>query len=745
MLLAGYLAGCGDGSSTVATPSARPPSTDFSPRSLYSGPEPRPGPDILYAAPAKAPQLENTGIWRAQPILISGASAYRDGEFLYQDFLYDDHGANGILPDLSDPRTGDDLFSRPAGTYTYPTDPAYANNAADLIEFRVKSLPTATAFRVTLNTLLDPERVAFTLALGDSSASRVLPHGANTTTPAAWFLTVHGSKAELLDAASGAVIAPAPTVSVDLPRRQFEVRLPHAAWNPAQAAVPMALGVGLWDSARNAYLVPGLQASNATPGGGGLMSAPSAFFNLGFRYDEPMPDVANGLSVVIAPSWWRDQAQAEALAAGDLGRFRAQVDFSKLAAGVNDDMPDQPGGVPTHGPMNRIFASHVETAQGATYPSACGGAAGCVGALRGQLQPYALYAPQRAAPPEGGYGLTLLLHSLGANYNQYLDSRHQAQLGERGRGYLIITPAGRGPDGWYVEHAGADTFEVWADVARHYPLHPDFASVSGYSMGGYGTFRFATRYPDLFSRAHTVVGPPAIGAWLPPLQPSPGPASNTFESLASLRNLPILMWVALTDELVPYLSTLTQARGLDALGYRYGFESYAPAEHLTFAINDEYAPAAEFLGDEPAQRNPAHITYVVNPAMDFPGVGMIGDHAYWLSGMTVRDTATPGTVDAISLGFGHGDAPVGSTQFGGGALTGGTLPAIVYIRQSRTWGAAPATAQQDRLQLTARNLATVTVHATRAHLNCGAQLVVDTDGPLKVRLDGCNRVENFGP
>ncbi len=56
---------------------------------------PRPGPDILYAPKPRAPQLENAGVWRAKPILVSGASAYRDGEFLYQDFLYDDHGARG--------------------------------------------------------------------------------------------------------------------------------------------------------------------------------------------------------------------------------------------------------------------------------------------------------------------------------------------------------------------------------------------------------------------------------------------------------------------------------------------------------------------------------------------------------------------------------------------------------------------------------------------------------------------------
>src|SRR4051794_31010381 len=54
--------------------------------SVASGP--RPGPNLLYATPASAPQLQNVGPWKSPPILVSGAEAYRDGEFLYQDFLF---------------------------------------------------------------------------------------------------------------------------------------------------------------------------------------------------------------------------------------------------------------------------------------------------------------------------------------------------------------------------------------------------------------------------------------------------------------------------------------------------------------------------------------------------------------------------------------------------------------------------------------------------------------------------------
>ena len=69
------------------------------------GTGPRPGPAALYGPLVKAPQLENAPLsgWRAKPILISGASAYRKGEFLYQDYLFDDHGANGNERDQNDP------------------------------------------------------------------------------------------------------------------------------------------------------------------------------------------------------------------------------------------------------------------------------------------------------------------------------------------------------------------------------------------------------------------------------------------------------------------------------------------------------------------------------------------------------------------------------------------------------------------------------------------------------------------
>jgi pimeloyl-ACP methyl ester carboxylesterase len=713
------------------------PQVDYRSRSLYSGPGPRPGPDILYAGQPRAPQLENTGIWRANPILVSGASAYRRGEFLYQDFLYDDRGANGNLADPGDPRQSSETFSGANGTYSYPTDPVYAGNAADIVELRIKPQSNFTAFRVTLNSLIDAQKVGFTIALGESSSPRPFPFGANVSAPAQYFLTVNGSGAVLTNAADGSVISPAPTVSVDMVRRQFEVRVPTAAWNPGRGVIRVAAGAGLWDARNNRYLVPGAAANASAPGGAGTLSRPAAFFNVAFRFTEPMFGPGQTLS---GNAYWRDHAQAGALAAGDISAFFARVDFSKLAAGINDDMPGQPQGVPQTGPINRIFASAVETKQGVDFSVECGSAPTCKGEYRGQLQPYALYVPVKSVP-SSGFGLTLLLHSLGGNHNQYLNSRNQSQLGERGAGHLVATALGRGPDGWYVDDAAADTFEMWADIARHYPLDPAMTSISGYSMGGHATFKFSTRYPDLFAKAHAVVGPPALGIWVPPAAPTGGDATNTYHLLPGLRNVPIMMWVQAADELVPYAGTLTQAQRLDELGYRYRFDTFTTGEHLTLALHDQYQESANFLGDARVDRNPARITYVANPAMDVPARGLVGNHAYWLSDISVRDrgSAAPrGTIDAVSHAFGSGDAPVSPMQTGAGVVPG-NLGLQAYVSQFRTWGLPAVAPKTSRLDLVARNVAAVTVNMQRAQLGCDAQLQVDTDGPLTVRLDGCNR------
>src|SRR5205085_1480353 len=79
------------------------------------------------------------------------------------------------------------------------------------------------------------------------------------------------------------------------------------------------------------------------------------------------------------------------------------------------------------------------------------------------------------------------LHSLSTNYNQYMATNNQSQFANRAVPSLVMTPEARGPDQFYKCLGEADVFEVWADVASRYPLHPAYADIAGHSMGGIGT------------------------------------------------------------------------------------------------------------------------------------------------------------------------------------------------------------------------------------------------------------------
>ena len=113
----------------------------------------RPGPPLLYDDPPRAPELSVAAPFRADPLLVSGTDAYRDGEYLYQDYLFDDHGADSVPGPGNQSKPGPDNFSPAAGDVAYPTGGRFAANAADLVEFRVTPTARALVYRVTLNTV----------------------------------------------------------------------------------------------------------------------------------------------------------------------------------------------------------------------------------------------------------------------------------------------------------------------------------------------------------------------------------------------------------------------------------------------------------------------------------------------------------------------------------------------------------------------------------------------------------------
>lgn len=745
-----------------------------------------PGPEILYRPPARAPEFENTGAWKAEPTKVCLSSAYRSGEFLYQDCIWDDNGGGPAY------RWWAYMSFK---TYRYPTDPGYRNNAADIVEVRLKPLGDATAVRITYNTMTDPNLVGTSIALGgDPTRPLDMPHGANTKMPAEIFVTAHGDQGDIVDAATGQARAEHPTVATDLERRQVEIRIPYSAFDPrGNTAVRIGAAAGLWDAKDDRYLVPKEGDPTATQPGGATGEKPSAFFNAAFRYDEPV-DAA-----------WRDHLQLAAVEKGDLSSFFATVDFTKLAAGVSDDMLDQRGGVPTRGFMSLLFASHFETNQGrriksdpngppqGTFTQQNGftreapadqdqrpsGAFGwpcrddCTPDLAGRLQRYLLYVP-KAAPPSSGYGVYLWLQGFAINGSDavYGDNDMYRKIGDRrDNPTLVVATDARGADEWGYGQSGASNFETWADVARRFRIDPDRATLAGFSSGAYSASKLTLSYPDLFGRAFICDGldvAPSVLTLNGAADNLPvdtvtvhEPGSRISDLLPSRRNLPVMEWGGSTDDYIPYNITRKRADLYAAGDYDYEFITWhgLAAEHATMCNDGLWNVVTPWLGDMKRVQDPVRVTYVRNPLMDDPASGLVGNRAYWLSAIETRDSAL-GTIDVTSGGFGLGPASAAPTQVENSAIPneGITLGSTIaepykrnalqsnpYTREYRHLGSGPGQTPADTLSVTAKNIKAVVIDVQRAKVSCGVKLDVKSDGPLSVTLLGCGAApQTFG-
>jgi hypothetical protein len=738
------------------------------------------GPELLRAPSPRAPQLENTGIWRAAPIMVCHASTYRAGEFVHQGCVYDDQGAQLVPTNWPEHST---TFA-----YRYPTTEAYRQNAADLLEVRVKPLADATAIRITYNTMLDPSLVAATIALGTSTQPRPAPYGANTSMPAQRFVTVRGQRADVVDAGTGQLLAIAPIVTVDTERRQVEVRVPYTAFDPrGQTAVRLAVAAGLWDKVGNRFLIPQAGPPTSAAPGGAVAGdpTPSAYFDIAFRAAEPFD------------SPWRNDLQKQALAAHDISRFHASIDFVKLAGGTNDEMTGRPEGVPVKGFMNRLFASHHEVRQGRRLPGDPGApplgsftqqngktttGAGtpslqfgwvcrddCVPDLPGQIQRYLAYVPALAAP-SAGYASLVWTGGYAQSANDQVEDPGYGQAFPAGNRDLfrqaanrtdaptvVIAVDARGADNWAYGRSGASVFEALADARRAFKLDLARTVMAGFSSGAYSANKLSLQFPDVFAKAFICDGLnqapsfPGINGIADTTYVDSAtqhePGSRLTPLLPSRRNQPVLEWAGLPDNYIPYNIPRERADAYLAGSYDYAFMTWlgASSDHVVMCANGTWGVATRWLGDMRAVPNIFHVTYVRNPAWDDPQSGLVGNKAYWLADIETRspDRTQPGTIDVVSRGFGLVDAPVAPVLVSAGTEGGTTIALNSYTSEQRVKPAPLPAVAQDRLDITARNIATVTIDRKRARVSCNAVLNVVTDGPLTVRMSGCGQDRAF--
>ena len=212
------------------------------------------------------------------------------------------------------------------------------------------------------------------------------------------------------------------------------MRVPHAAWNPgAQGAHERsASGCGTPSAAATSRRSPG--GAPRPPGRrgagrrGALQRRPALRRAAAGRRSRRRDDRRRRGGAAVDAAWWRERAQADALRLGDVSRSPPRSTSASSPPGRRRL------GRAADGPMNRILASRHEFGQGIDRRRSASTSPGGRrrAEVRGPLRrPAAALRALRAreAAAGDGYGLTLLLHSLSANYNQY--ARQQEPVAAR--------------------------------------------------------------------------------------------------------------------------------------------------------------------------------------------------------------------------------------------------------------------------------------------------------------------------
>lgn len=707
-----------------ASPAGQSRAAEYGPSLPVVSSGQRPGPPLLYEPLPTVPELSVTAPFKAEPLLVSGTDAYRDGEYLYQDYLFDDHGANttasaGVQP--------------PAGDVRYPSAAHYAGNAADLVEFRVRPTGDALTYRITLNTVLRPDTAVVGIGIDRDLADFrpvAWPQEAGISSPGLdAFITARGTGGEVWlrgdDGVLGeAIPLPRGAVSMDLDTNQLTIRVPRRlpGMNPGTGSWRYVAGVGLWDGAHFVPVPPGQNATETTPASGSPLRGASAVFNLGFRFDEPQGVLgAPAHDTLPGHGHWFDEDQARALADGTTGRFFVDVDFTALAGGQSRWL---------HGPgrtQARIYPSSLPVPEG-VHPSASP-------AFGGNLQPYLLHLPPASSRLPG---LTLALHGNTASYTQYsaFSPNYLRQLGDD-RNSLVLTPLGRDTRGAGTER---EMFEAWRDVAHRFRFDPDRIALTGYSAGGYETYARAIKYPDLFGKAFAIVGCGRLGgdSGVSGVPSVSGDHTNYHPMAGNTRWVPFLLWNQAVDQLAPYWCIrLTQAR-FDELGLRSQLHTFLVGEHFTPALLDRWDGAADWLGDAQVTRDPARVDYAIAPVTwDAKAGRLTADHAYWVSGLRLREesardeTGTArGYLTAISRAFGEGD-PI--TRRIVSVYPGPPSPATI---DGTGWDGLRSEPRRNQLDVTLGNLRHATIDGLRARLDSHEPVTVriTSDGAATVTL-----------
>ena len=248
-------------------------------------------------------------------------------------------------------------------------------------------------------------------------------------------------------------------------------------------------------------------------------------------------------------------------------------------------------------------------------------------------------------------------------------------------------------------------------MAVGFKLDPNRTVISGYSMGGIGSYEIGLTYPSDFSESM-------------PLDGLDDSACSGTDRSANAHWEPFVISNAGLDEESPWTDAETEASEFQSAGNRYKFFTTTMPEHNVTAAADGFSTQIAALGGTPtALTDPGTITYSWCSSVVKPTLGLGPTSVYWLSGLSQRSTASTSAIAADDAAI-----PTASEaeQRSTSAVDPPDAPPMVVVSGSWTPGPTPPSA--DALTLNLTNVRTLSVNTYSARLPEGTATIT-SDGP----------------
>ena len=682
---------------------------------------------VVLAAAAAAPTAEAADwpSWKGEPTGIFRTARYDRGEWIYTNGIQQARGANSdglhrtdyykatdphgddpthINRDVYNAVTYDAFGAHRAahnGDYQLPTDAKrWPVGTADLAEVRLSVRGGDLYVRFLWNSFPRPDAQIATLTF-NGGEPHPWPRNARLRSPWDRAVTAWGTGAAIADAAGTET-----PLDIRAGDHVTEVRVPLSLLPAGNWT--LRGGAGLADNGK--YMeVPAGVASDSQPGSGGA-SSPTNVWDLLFADDTP---------------WTFDELhQSDDLAKGDATSDSATVDLARLRRARSS------AATPRRGDMTRLFASRWSAGDGlnrymgldasGSPPPAGTPTQGFMETWQwsGRLQPYAMHVPDRYAKSKTKWPLIVYLHGFANSYDEAF-YEPVGLIGEADKhGYLVAAPLERG-DYFYKNQGDMDVLEVIADVERHYKVDRSRIYLMGHSMGGYGTNNVATHHPDMFAAV------------------APAEGTDSIDLAANLRNVPWFETSAEEDLDAGAQDAKKMYGALSDAGYEATLLVYDFKIHEYSSIYDHLPDLFRFFERHRLQRDPAIVSFTRPAGQDKPELGLVYDHAYWLSDVKAADAKANATVTATSSAIRHPDPDPGRAERTTQLVYDTDAPSKRSIGElyTTTPGGGPLLPRANALTIEATNLGELTVDVARAKLTLrGLRIKSSSDKPYTLIL-----------